>query len=249
MKECVLLTRPEGENELLASKLASSGWDVLVRPMLKIEGLSPRTQHHSNLSIFDKIIFVSKNSVRYGLPLMNYGSLESSHHNIWLAIGRGTATELQKHGVSARFPIKSDTESLLELEELKRPQLNRILIIRGEGGRDLLEKTLIQRGAKVSLCEVYRRIALSYSDLHTMPLGSVLTSNSLGALESLLSNLPDSRKDFNLVVPSKRIATIATNFAFGSVTNSEGASNDKLYDAIMSLKSSSDRDGESDLKQ
>ena len=82
-----------------------------------------------------------------------------------------------------------------------------------------------------------------------MPLGSVLTSNSLGALESLLSNLPDSRQDFNLVVPSKRIATIATNFAFGSVTNSEGASNEKLYDAIMSLKSSSDRDGESYLKQ
>ena len=56
MKECVLLTRPQGENELLASKLASSGWDVLVRPMLKIEGLSPRTQHLSNLTIFDKII-------------------------------------------------------------------------------------------------------------------------------------------------------------------------------------------------
>ena len=53
MKECVLLTRPEGENELLASKLASSGWDVLVRPMLKIEGLRPRTQHLSNLTIFD----------------------------------------------------------------------------------------------------------------------------------------------------------------------------------------------------
>ena len=95
MNGCVLLTRPEGENELLASKLASSGWDVLVRPMLKIEALLPRTRLLSNLTIFDKIIFVSKNSVRYGLPLMNYGSLESSHHNIWLAIGRGTATELQ----------------------------------------------------------------------------------------------------------------------------------------------------------
>ena len=176
---------------------------------------------------------------------MNYESLENFHHNIWLAIGRGTATELQKHGVSAKFPIKSDTESLLELEELKRPLLHRILIIRGEGGRDLLERTLIRRGAKVSLCEVYRRIALSYSDLDTLPLGSVLTSNSLGALESLLSNLPDSRRDFNLVVPSKRIATIATNFSFGSVTNSEGVSDDKLYDAIMSLKASSDRNGES----
>ena len=157
--------------------------------MLKIEGFSPRTEYLSNLSIFDKIIFVSKNSVRHGIPLLNSGLLKDSHHKVWLAIGSGTATELKKHGISAKFPIKSDTESLLELEEMKNPRLNRILIIRGEGGRDLLEKTLTQRGAKVSFCEVYRRRALSYSDLDSIPVGSVLTSNSLGALESLLSNL------------------------------------------------------------
>ena len=52
--------------------------------------------------------------------------------------------ELKKHGVFAEFPIKSDTESLLNLEELKHPRLNRILIVKGEGGRDLLEKTLIE---------------------------------------------------------------------------------------------------------
>ncbi|MDC2964060.1 uroporphyrinogen-III synthase [Gammaproteobacteria bacterium] len=240
MKECVLLTRPEGENELLASKLVNSGWNVLIRPMLKIERFYPKTNYLSNLSIFDKIIFVSKNSVRHGMPLIKEKSLSDYHDKIWLAIGRGTATELKKHGVSAEFPIKSDTESLLKLEELKNPRLNRILIIRGEGGRDLLEKTLIQRGAKVFLCEVYRRIGLSYTDLDTIPFGSVLTSNSLGALESLLSNLPDFRKRYNLVVPSKRIAVVATKFAFGSVTNSEGASDEKLYETIMGFRRSAD---------
>ena len=71
-----------------------------------------------------------------------------------------------------------------------------------------------------------------------MPFGSVLTSNSLGALESLLSNLPNFRKRYNLVVPSKRIAAVATKFAFRSVTNSEGASNEKLYETIMSFRPS-----------
>ena len=70
---------------------------------------------------------------------MNYGSLESSGHNIGLLSGEALPQNY-KSTVSAKFPIKSDTESLLELEELKRPQLNRILIIRGEGGRDLLKK-------------------------------------------------------------------------------------------------------------
>ena len=241
MKECVLLTRPEGENELLASKLASSGWNVLIRPMLKIEHFVPETDCLRDLSIFDKIIFISKNSVRHGMPLIKEKTMRDSHNKIWLAIGKGTATELQKHGVVAEFPNQSDTESLLNLEELKNPRLTRILIIRGEGGRDLLEKTLIQRGAKVSLCEVYRRRGLSYKDLDIMPSGSILTSNSLGALKSLLSNLPDSRKRFNLVVPSKRIATVATNFAFGSVTNSEGASDEKLYEAIMSFRRVTDK--------
>ena len=240
MKKCVLLTRPEGENELLASRLASSGWNVLIRPMLKIERFYPKTNYLSNLSIFDKIIFVSKNSVRHGMPLIKETLPSDLCNKIWLAIGKGTAAELKKHGVCAEFPIKSDTESLLNLEELKHPRLNRILIIKGEGGRDLLEKTLIQRGARVSLCEVYRRRSLTYTDLNTMPFGSVLTSNSLGALESLLSNLHDSRKRFKLVVPSKRIAAVAKNFAFASVTNSEGASDEKLYETIMSFKHSAD---------
>ena len=98
-----------------------------------------------------------------------------------------------------------------------------------------MEKTLVQRGASVFMCEVYRRKAVSYSDLDIMPFGSILTSNSLGALESLLESLPYSQKVYNLVVPSKRIESIAKNFAFRSITNSGGASDNELYNAIMSL--------------
>ena len=54
----------------------------------------------------------------------------------------------------------------------------------------------------------------------------------------MLSNLPDFRKRYNLVVPSKRIAAVATKFAFRSVTSSEGASDEKLYETIMSLRPS-----------
>ena len=235
MKKFVLLTRPEGENESLASKLASSGWSVVIKPMLKIESFHSKIELLSNLDVFDEIIFVSKNSVRQAMPLINENSLGRSYKKTWLAIGRGTAGELTKYGISAEFPSDSDTESLLDLEVLKNVRSHRVLIIRGEGGRNLLEKTLVQRGAYVSLSEVYRRKALSYSDLDTLPCSSVLTSTSLDALNSLLSSLPDSRKAFNLVVPSKRIETVAKNLGFKRVTNSGGASDKELYDAIMSF--------------
>tara|TARA_B100001093_G_scaffold382130_1_gene367693 strand:- start:1991 stop:2740 length:750 start_codon:yes stop_codon:yes gene_type:complete len=249
MEKFVLLTRPERENEVLASKLASAGWTVVIKPMLKIESFHSKTEFLSNLNVFDALIFVSKNSVRHAMPLINEQSIDHLLNKNWLAIGRGTANELSKYGVSAEFPADSDTESLLELEALKNVRSHRVLIIRGEGGRNLLERTLVQRGAYVSLSEVYRRKALSYSDLEAMPCGSVLTSTSVDSLESLLLSLPVSREAYNLVVPSKRIEAIAKKLGFARVTNSGGASDEELYDAIMSFSGLSSDVRKSPLEQ
>ena len=41
MRAEVLLTRPKGENEKLAKRLTKSGWEVIIRPMVKIEKNQP----------------------------------------------------------------------------------------------------------------------------------------------------------------------------------------------------------------
>ena len=51
-----------------------------------------------------------------------------------------------------------NSEALLEHSALQDVATKRIGIIRGEGGRDLLRSTLLERGAEVDYIDVYRRI-------------------------------------------------------------------------------------------
>ena len=75
-------------------------------------------------------------------------------------VGRGSARELEHFGIenvivpTGRF----DSEALLERPELQRVAGNKIVIFRGDGGRELLGDTLKSRGAEIEYAECYRRV-------------------------------------------------------------------------------------------
>src|SRR3970040_562339 len=75
------------------------------------------------------------------------------------AIGRGSVKELARFGVTdAMAPLRRfDSEALLELPQLQQMQGKRVVIFRGEGGRELLGDTLAARGARVEYAECYHR--------------------------------------------------------------------------------------------
>ncbi|SUX88199.1 uroporphyrinogen-III synthase [Citrobacter koseri] len=82
----------------------------------------------------------------------------------YFAIGRTTALALHTvSGCDIRYPLDREiSEVLLQLPELQNIAGKRALILRGNGGRELLGKTLTERGAEVTFCECYQRSAKHY---------------------------------------------------------------------------------------
>lgn len=75
----------------------------------------------------------------------------------------------------ARF----DSEALLGLPELQEMSGKRVVVFRGDGGRDLLGDTLSRRGAKVEFVACYRR---GKPDLDAAPLLKLWAQHELDAI-------------------------------------------------------------------
>jgi len=231
----VILTRPEGENEALAERLKDH--EVLIVPLIQLSGLALSDEMKkaaTDLDLFDEIIFVSKTAVRFAMPLLESYWPQWPLKLNWLAVGSGTAAALEPFGVRAGFPEKAGSEGLLSLPELTEVKDHRILISRGHGGRELLAIELGRRGAKVEYLETYERVALKQPELTGISNGAVLVVTSAEIMESALAQLAGRESVMQIVVPSERIESLALDRGFMNVVNARGASEQALYDAVMS---------------
>lgn len=154
----VLVTRPVRQAAGLVRRLAALDATAVVFPAIVI--LPPRddaslSRTHATLASYDAAIFVSANAAEYGVPPGPRWPATLPA----FATGPGTASALAAVGLpAARLPTASyDSEGLLALPELTAVRGKRIVIFRGEGGRDYLARTLRERGAHVDYAECYRR--------------------------------------------------------------------------------------------
>lgn len=157
----VVVTRPAGQAAHMAALIRAAGGEPVLFPVLEIldaEDLRPALALIERLEAFDLAIFVSANAVNKALDLVQVRRAWPAGLRV-ATIGRGSERELQRRGFatviapSERF----DSEALLDLPELKDVQGKRVVIFRGDGGRELLGDTLSARGAAVEYAECYRR--------------------------------------------------------------------------------------------
>ncbi len=163
----IAITRPPEQGHKLSAAITAAGGQVISFPLLDIVGLE-------DLSTFDRVIrpldqfhwviFISSNAVQYGMPGLQQAGIPSTLQ--FAAIGPVTASALQTLGVQQVLTPaeRFDSESLLALPQLQSMQGQRVLIIRGVGGREVLAETLSQRGAEVVFGECYRRVNPQTSD-------------------------------------------------------------------------------------
>ena len=157
----VLVTRPAHQAGRLIELIEQAGGEAVLFPTMEIgPPRDPAALQRiiQRLDGFDMAIFVSPNAVTRTMELI--GSCHNLPPRLQLAcVGQGSARALQQLGCRQVIAptTKFDSEALLALPPLQQVAGRKIVIFRGDGGRELLGNTLQQRGAQVEYAECYRR--------------------------------------------------------------------------------------------
>ena len=248
----IWIAKPAGANTTaLANDLNEAGFAVLNQPVIDIAQLDidalhsrPSKQMVLNLDRFQHLIFISTNAVKFGMDWISSYWPQLPEKVTWYAIGAATQTEMKKYGVEALQPIVPTSEGLLQLPQLNQVAEHKIGLLKGIGGRTLIETTLAGRGADVACIECYRRQAINELDeetlavLNTKQLGMIvaLSIETLESLRALSIRYKLEITELILVVPSERVAKAARQLGFVNIRRAISAENSAIVAAIRSWK-------------
>lgn len=245
----ILVTRPSGQAQGLCDRITALGGEAVELPAIEIrapEDTGPLEALIDRLDAIDLAVFVSVNAVQHGLDYILARRAWPASAQI-AAVGLASNAALERHGLRAGLVPAHEysSEGLLALDALQDMHGKRVVILRGNGGRDTLFETLTLRGAQVEYVEVYRRARPDVDPAAVLALlqpgylaAITVTSNETlqnlydmadAAGRSLLRNIP-------LVVASTRQAALAARLGFlqGAVIAGH-ASDEAMADGVRQL--------------
>jgi len=253
----IVITRPSGQArqliEVLTQAIEKSGVakrtfpEILSLPLLTIvpkDNLALADHIASALKDADLAIFISPNAIESVMRLLERDWQDFSKKIIPIGVmGGSSKLALQNHGIGLEetptpivIPKNNehwDSEGLWqELQGLKWDWTNKkIVIFKGEGGRDWLADTLKKAGATIETISTYTRIPLDVDNPAWQAIGEMDFSKSLWLLTSseAVRYLGDIAKDqfaqtlesASALCPHHNIADAAELIGFGEVFTTE----------------------------
>lgn len=214
----IVVTRPREQAVRLTQDIERFGGRALLFPLLHIAPAADQTalqEQLSRIAQFALAIFISPNAVQYGMAAIRSAGTLPPGLRI-ATIGQGSAKTLREMGITDIIaPTENfDSEGLLALPKLQNIAGWRVLIFRGDGGRELLGNTLKARGAIVEYATCYQRskpqldVAALLNDAPDAI--TVTSSEALDHLGQMLDGKARAAlRDIPLFVPHKRIAELA----------------------------------------
>ena len=228
----ILVTRPAGQAASLMAGIEQLGGRATHIPFLAIKtasDLSDLEHIAEHLAGYRACLFVSANAVHSAWPVL-------TGHHPWpeclaaAVVGPGTARVLRQLGVSQVLQpeVRFDSEGLLSLPFFapEHCQGRTFALIRGEGGRDLIARSLRERGGQVDEAGVYERsLALeaitAVAQLMAVDQPSAMIVTSSESLQRLMASAPDvlahELHRLNVIVPHERIAQAAFSLGYKNV--------------------------------
>lgn len=245
----VLVTRPDQQGKALCEMLNKEGIAAWHLPLFSIEAgreLNQLPNKMSQLKAGDYVLAVSKNAVSYASESLYNAGFHWREDLHYFAVGQRSAEFFSSHSEqNVHFPFaQENSEGLLNLPFMQDLTDKQILILRGNGGRELFPQQAQQRGASLDIVECYQRIPIQYdrqqqSDMLKRAGINTIFITSSEILHLLVEFVPEEEhswlKSCNLIVVSQRIAQVAQQLGWQQITIAPRADNQSLLDAVLTL--------------
>ncbi|MDH3642772.1 MAG: uroporphyrinogen-III synthase, partial [Gammaproteobacteria bacterium] len=218
----VWVTRSQPGADRQADALARHGHVVLTAPVLTIvEVTGPPPS-----GAFTDVVFLSEHAVLLGVPRLIDAGIDLTAARI-AAIGSSTAARLGDQGIAASVPVVASSEGLLAMRSFAEVAGREILLVSGDGGRDLLENSLTDRGARVEKFAAYKRQAVDAVDQDLADVEAIAVASGDGfEIMARVWFAADGSSDVPVFVPSQRVAAKGPRLGFSRVFTCTGASAD-----------------------
>jgi uroporphyrinogen-III synthase len=231
----ILVTRPREQARKVSEALARLGANVVAMPVIEIVPTATETWPKKAIAEQDMLIFVSRNAVACFIRGMAEQLPPSTR---LVAVGAATARCMVEKGlrVEIQAPAPAGSESLLALTEMQKVAGQKIMIVRGETGRELLADTLRARGANIQYLEVYRRCLPRYTIeevTRALRVDTIIVT-SVAGLENLCQLINDEMmKHKALIVVSERIKQVAMELGFQHIAVTDDVSDTAIIDRVV----------------
>lgn len=244
-----LILRPQPAADELANFLRQEGHRPVVCPLLEYRPGQDLPLLAERLTQADIIIATSQAAVTFSTTYLKQHQQNWPADATYFAIGQTTAQTWLSDGIEAIYPEDARSEGLLAHEQLQTLAGKQVLILRGNGGRDLLADTLSARSAHVHYLECYQR---HYPDMPGLSLWEdwqaagidsvIITSSEI--FRQLLSLLPTQATTWlstlRWFVPTQRIADVIQAVGFQSILIMTGAHHQAVVTAFRNAEDKTD---------
>ncbi|TYA46891.1 uroporphyrinogen-III synthase [Aggregatibacter actinomycetemcomitans] len=246
----VLVTRPDERGQQLVDMLAKAGVVAIHLPLFRIESgaeLNELPNKFAKLKNGDYVFAVSKSAVDFTFKTLTATGFVWRHDLHYFTVGQGTAqyftatTEMPVHYPTAQ----ENSEGLLQLNAMQDLSYKTVLILRGNGGRELFAEQAQQRGANVEIVECYRREPIVYNNAEQTSICKragiqTIVATSAEILTQLVDFVPQNEhnwlKSCQLITVSERIAHLAEALGWQNVVISPRADNQTLLQTLLQCR-------------
>ena len=149
----VLVTRPEDQQQNLVELIESEGGEAVRFPTLEIAPTEHQQELRNTLQHLDQYnlaVFISPNAAQFVFDALSKLGLRLPDSLLLGCVGKGCARAVEEQGYTLHaMPVSGiGSEGLLKHELMQLVEGKRVVIFRGNGGRELLADSLREPGGQ-----------------------------------------------------------------------------------------------------